>query len=68
MVLVEISEEQKETWSAQELHDAMSKILKSFKLLLERKNSNTGFHNHSHTCEKGAKGKFLCRLLMARGV
>ena len=68
LVLVEISEEQKETWSAQELHDAMSKILKSFKLLLERKNSNTGFHNHSHTCEKGAKGKFLCRLLMARGV
>ena len=59
LAIVEITEENKECWSAQELHDAMNKILNNFKLLLERKNCRTGFHNHTFTCEKGPKGNFF---------
>ena len=28
----------------------------------EMKNSSTGFHSHKSTCEKGKKGKYMCRL------
>ena len=45
----------------------MVEVLENFKLILEKKNYFTGFHNHSFTCEKEAKEKYLCQLLMARG-
>ena len=38
--------------------DIQDKKLENFELLLERKNSNRGFFNHSFTCEKGVKGNF----------
>ena len=65
---IDIDESEKEKLSKEELVQLMNEIIEIFKLNLEKKNCNTGFHKHILTYEKDGKGKFLCRLLMTRGV
>ena len=65
---IDIDESEKEKLSKEELVQLMNEVMEKFKFNLEKKNCNTGFHKHTFTCEKGAKRKFLYRLLMARGV
>ncbi|CAM9804630.1 unnamed protein product [Lampetra planeri] len=40
----------------------------AFVEVAERKAILTGWHSHGFTCEKGKRGKYMCRLSMGRGV
>jgi hypothetical protein len=42
--------------------------LAAFRLASEKRATLTGIHKHQLTCTKGARGKCMCRLCMARGL